>query len=47
MFLNVGNAPAKLIKNFEKNLKNPFKGAYIEESIYIGDDQIDYLEYQV
>ena len=45
MFSDVGNTPAKLIKNFRKKSEKPLlKGAYIEEAIYIGDDQIDVLE---
>ena len=45
MFSEVGNTPAKLIKDFrEKSEKPVLKGAYIEEAIYIGDDQIDLLE---
>mgnify|MGYP001305034169 FL=1 len=45
MFSEVGNTPAKLIKTFrEKSEKPLLKGAYIEEAIYIGDDQIDVLE---
>tara|TARA_B100000963_G_C22411811_1_gene573603 strand:+ start:165 stop:680 length:516 start_codon:yes stop_codon:yes gene_type:complete len=44
LFSNNGNAPAKLIKDFRKNLNKPIlKGAYINESIYIGDDKIDIL----
>lgn len=44
MISDTGNAPAKLIKEFRKKSKTPvLKGAYIEESIYIGDDQIDAL----
>jgi len=38
------NAPAKLIKEFRKKSDKPFlKGAYAEESVYIGDDQLDAL----
>ena len=45
MFSDVGNTPAKLIKNFRKKSEKPLlKGAYIEEAIYIGDDQIEVLE---
>jgi large subunit ribosomal protein L10 len=45
MFSDVGNTPAKLIKGFRKKSEKPvLKGAYIEEAIYIGDDQIDLLE---
>ena len=45
MFSDVGNTPAKLIKKFRKKSDKPLlKGAYIEEAIYIGDDQIDVLE---
>jgi large subunit ribosomal protein L10 len=45
MFSEAGSAPAKLIKNFRKKSDKPIlKGAFIEEAIYIGDDQIDLLE---
>ena len=45
MYSEEGNTPAKLIKNFRKKFEKPIlKGAYIEEAIYIGDDQIDLLE---
>ncbi|MBR5435733.1 MAG: 50S ribosomal protein L10 [Muribaculaceae bacterium] len=45
MFTNVGNAPAKLIKNFvKKNETLPaLKAAYVEESFYIGADQLNAL----
>lgn len=44
MFSEVGNAPAKLIKEFRKKNERPLiKGAFIEEAIYIGDDKIDAL----
>ena len=44
MFSEAGNAPAKLIKDFRKKSDKPIlKGAFIEESVYIGDDQIDAL----
>jgi len=44
MFSETGNGPAKLIKDFRKKSEKPIlKGAYIEESVYIGDDQIDAL----
>ncbi len=44
MFAEVGNAPAKLIKEFRKNSDRPIlKGAFIDEAIYIGDDQVDAL----
>lgn len=44
MFSEVGNAPAKLIKEFRKNNDKPIlKGAYIEEAIYIGDDKVEAL----
>ena len=39
-----GNAPAKVIKDFRKKSDKPvLKGAYIEEAIYVGDDQLDAL----
>ena len=45
MFSELGNTPAKLIKDFRKKSEKPIlKGAYIEEAIYIGDDQIYALE---
>jgi len=44
MFSEISNAPAKVIKEFRKKSKKPLlKGAYIEESIYVGDDQLDTL----
>ena len=44
MFSEVGNTPAKVIKDFRKKSDKPIlKGAFIEESVYIGDDQIDSL----
>lgn len=45
LFAEVGNAPAKLIKEFRKKNEKPLlKGAYIEEAIFIGDNQLDALE---
>jgi len=44
-FSEVGNAPAKLIKEFRKKNEKPvLKGAYIEEAVFIGDNQLDTLE---
>lgn len=44
MMCDTGNAPAKLIKEFRKKSDKPLlKGAYIEEAIYVGDDQLDTL----
>ncbi len=44
MFTNTGNLPAKLIKEFRKKYDKPvLKGAFVEESIYVGDNQIDAL----
>ncbi len=44
MITDVNNVPAKLIKEFRKKNKRPLlKAAYVEESIYIGDDQLDAL----
>lgn len=40
----VGNDPAKLIKEFRKNSDKPIlKAAYVEESVYVGDDMLDTL----
>ncbi len=44
MYSETGNAPAKVIKAFRKKSDKPLlKGAFIEESIYIGDEQLDML----
>lgn len=44
MISDAGNAPAKLIKEFRKKSERPIlKGAYIDESFYIGDDQLETL----
>lgn len=45
MLSNVGNAPAKLIKKFrQKSDKLPLlKGAFVEESVYIGEGQLEAL----
>ncbi len=44
MFSETGNAPAKVIKEFRKKSEKPvLKGAYIEEAVYVGDDQLDNL----
>lgn len=45
MTAEAANAPAKLIKEFRKKSKDRplLKGAFAEESIYIGDDQLESL----
>lgn len=44
MFSEVGNAPAKLIKEFRtKNDKPILKAAFVEENIYIGDKELNTL----
>jgi len=44
MFAEVGNAPAKLIKDFRKDNDRPIlKGAFIEEAVFIGDEQMNSL----
>jgi len=44
MFSESGNGPAKIIKDFRKKSDKPIlKGAFIEETVYIGDDQINQL----
>ena len=44
MISEIGNAPAKVIKEFRKKSDKPvLKGAYVEEAIYVGDDQLDAL----
>jgi large subunit ribosomal protein L10 len=44
MYSETGNAPAKIIKAFRKKTDKPLlKGAFIEQAIYIGDEQLDAL----
>ena len=44
MFANTGNGPAKLIKEFRKKHDKPvLKGAYVQESIYVGENMLDAL----
>lgn len=44
MLSETGNAPAKLIKNFRKKSDKPLlKGAFIEEAVYVGDENLDML----
>jgi len=49
MLCNTGNAPAKLIQEIiEKDKKNPdakpiLKGAYVEETIYVGRENLNFL----
>jgi len=44
MFANAGNSPAKLIKEFRKLHDKPvLKGAYVQESVYLGDNLLDAL----
>ncbi|MBN4058024.1 50S ribosomal protein L10 [Olleya sp. AH-315-K02] len=44
MYSETGNAPAKVIKAFRKKSDKPLlKGAFIEETVYLGDDQLDML----
>lgn len=45
MIAEAGNAPAKLIQSFrtKKQEKPILKGAFIEEAIYIGDNQLEAL----
>lgn len=44
LFSNTGNLPAKLIQEFRKRGTVPaFKGAFVEESVYIGENQLSVL----
>ena len=44
MFAESTNAPAKIIKEFRKKEDKPLlKSAFIEESFYFGDDQVEVL----
>ena len=44
LFSEVGNTPAKLIKEFTQKHKKPLlKAAYVEESVYVGENQLEAL----
>ena len=44
MFTENANMPAKLIKDFSKKNKKPvLKAAFVEESVYIGENQLEAL----
>ncbi|MBU0764288.1 MAG: 50S ribosomal protein L10 [Bacteroidetes bacterium] len=44
MFVENASVPGKLIKEFRKDHDKPLlKGAYVEESIYVGDEFLDVL----
>ncbi|HHJ10958.1 MAG TPA: 50S ribosomal protein L10 [Bacteroidetes bacterium] len=44
MLSDTANLPAKLIKEFRKSHEKPIlKAAFVEESVYIGDEQLDVL----
>lgn len=44
LFTESGNVPAKLIKDFRRtNAKPLLKAAFVEESFYVGDNQLDAL----
>jgi len=44
MLSDIGNAPAKVIKDFRKKSDKPIlKGAIIENDIYLGDEQLEIL----
>lgn len=44
MLSDTGNVPARLIKEFRKKLQKPsLKAAYIDQAVFIGDDQLDTL----
>jgi large subunit ribosomal protein L10 len=44
MFTDVSNAPAKVIRDFRKKDKKPaLKAAYVEDMIYLGDNNLESL----
>lgn len=44
IFTETSNAPAKIIKEFRKGDKKPLlKAAYVEQMVFMGDDQLDAL----
>ena len=44
MISEAANAPARVIKEFRKKSDKPIlKGAFVEEAVYVGDDQLEAL----
>ncbi len=44
MLSETGNTPAKLIKDFRKKYDKPvFKAAFVEECVYVGEEQVEAL----
>ncbi len=44
MIADKGNAPARVIKEFRKKNEKPLlKGAFIDESVYVGDENLEAL----
>ena len=44
MFTHIANSPAKIIKEFRKKHDRPIlKAAYLDDSIYIGEENLDML----
>jgi len=44
LFTESGSLPAKVIKDFRKKYSKPvLKGAFVEESVYVGDNMLDFL----
>ncbi len=45
MIAEAGNVPARLIREFRRESNRPIlKGAFIEEMVFIGDNQLEFLE---
>ncbi|MBP6977726.1 MAG: 50S ribosomal protein L10 [Bacteroidales bacterium] len=45
MIAEAGNVPARLIREFRSDSDRPIlKGAFIEEMVFIGDNQLEFLE---
>ena len=44
LFGDIGNAPARVLKEFRKKHDMPIlKGAYVEEATYLGDENLEVL----
>ena len=44
LFTESVSLPAKVIKDFRKKFSKPvLKGAFVEESVYVGDEMLDFL----
>lgn len=44
MFSEVANVPAKILAGYKKDKSPSFKGAYVQQSVYVGAQNLSFLE---